>query len=92
MTGEPDHWTFDRKIPVAVVITLLGQFLGFAWYASRLESRVSMLEEKIILADQKAQALDKDARGVIERVIRMEEQTRAIYEIVRRLDERRDGK
>lgn len=89
MTGEPEHWTFDRKIPVAVVITLVSQFLGFAWYASRLESRVATLEEKVVLADQKAQALDKDARGVIERVIRMEEQTRAIYEIVRRLDERR---
>lgn len=40
-------WTIDRKVPLALVITLLFQTGGAFWWASSLNSRVATLEDRM---------------------------------------------
>lgn len=45
-----NHWHWDRKIPVALIITLLLAFAGqtwtAAWWASKTDQRIERLEEQ----------------------------------------------
>jgi Tfp pilus assembly protein PilO len=44
------HWTFDRRIPLALIVTVIlaigGQALAFTIWASKLDSRVTAIEER----------------------------------------------
>ena len=37
-------WHLDKKVPVAIILTVVGQTALFGWYASKLDSRVEALE------------------------------------------------
>ena len=42
-SDPPDlHWTIDRRIPLALITTLLVQFGGFVWWFSSVESRLTV--------------------------------------------------
>ena len=45
MTTEP--WTVDRRVPVALILTLFIQTAGILYWAAGLEHRVSTLENWI---------------------------------------------
>lgn len=38
------HWSVDKKVPVALIVTLAIQTGGFIWWASALNERVKILE------------------------------------------------
>lgn len=40
-----DHWTVDKRIPLAFVIAILIQTAGAVWWASAISARVASLEE-----------------------------------------------
>jgi hypothetical protein len=44
------HWQIDRKIPLALVITLLVQTGSVVWWASSTNARLNSVEEKMALA------------------------------------------
>jgi hypothetical protein len=47
--GDPDRddgWHLDRKIPIAIILTILLQTAGIAWWASSLSERVNTLERR----------------------------------------------
>lgn len=39
------HWVLDKRIPLAVVITIIMQTAGMVWWAANLSGRVASLEE-----------------------------------------------
>ena len=41
------HWTVDRHIPIALIMTLLLQTAGVVWWAATLSSRVDALEKLV---------------------------------------------
>ena len=41
---EDNNWHLDKKVPITLIIILVMQFFGGAWFMSRMESRVSYLE------------------------------------------------
>lgn len=68
-------WHVDRKIPVALIISLIGMFLGqtatAAWMGAKLDARVDVLE--------KARALDVPTMANQgERLTRVEERLNAL--------------
>lgn len=74
-----DRWEFDKRIPLAVVLTILAQSLAIAWGASQLESRVSGLE--VVSA-----RLESEGPPVMQvRVARLEEQAIVSGRILERL-------
>jgi hypothetical protein len=44
MPEDDKHWTLDRKVPVAIVVTIALQTCGIVWWASGLDHRVTALE------------------------------------------------
>ncbi len=61
---SPDYerqWHLDRKVPLALIITIVGQTIVAAWGASNLWTRVGELERKMESAAPQA-----------ERIIRLE--------------------
>ena len=83
-----DHWTLDRKVPVAIIATLIVQLVGFAWYAAKLDSRVE--EQALRLARTEAQILtiDRDARDFGTRIVRIEEKSSAMLTLLQQIEQR----
>jgi hypothetical protein len=85
----PDpHWTIDRRIPLALIATLLVQFGGFVWWFSSVESRLTVKEQRLARVEQR---LDEDQRAItaiVERLARIEERANAQLELLRRIDGR----
>ena len=70
MTDEPNgRWTIDRKIPLALIITLAIQSGVFIWWAAGIDFRVTQLE--------KGDAL-RAPQG--ERIIRLETKVDSVYD------------
>ena len=47
---EDRQWHLDKKVPLALIITIIGQTIFAAWGASNLWTRVSELERQTQLA------------------------------------------
>lgn len=45
MPDDTSHWTLDRRIPLAVVVTIILQSIGLVVWGVTLTNRVSTLEE-----------------------------------------------
>lgn len=90
-------WHLDRKVPVAIIGALLMQTMALGWWASKLDSRVESLERadqrfdtrieaRFKVGDDRWEAIGRDR----DRIIRLEEQTRSVVEIVRRIETKLD--
>lgn len=96
-TRDADHWTLDKKVPIAIIVTMLAQFAAAVWMVSQLSSDVTELQR----ADARLETVLKENRDRVERVdmartasemriVRVEEQIRQIYETVKRIDDKLD--
>lgn len=83
---EVEHWTFDKRVPLALVFAMFGQVVGFAWYASKLDSRIENLEARQHEARQRLEGVDRDAKDVYGRLVRLEEKQGAMLEILHRIE------
>ena len=43
-----DHWKLDRRIPFAVILTMLLQLAGALIWATQLDARVGNVEEQMV--------------------------------------------
>lgn len=57
-----EHWTVDKKIPVALLVALSLQFAGAIWWGATTSARIDQLERDV-----------KAAAPQAERLIRVEE-------------------
>ena len=67
---EPDkvqHWSVDKRVPVALIVTLLIQTGAAIWWGARIDSRVEFLERQNVVTAPHA-----------ERIIRLEEKVGTI--------------
>ena len=65
------HWTLDRRVPVAVIFALLAQTFGVIWWAAGITSRVETLElrgAQVSVNDARIQLLERDMPVVRERI------------------------
>ena len=85
---NPTHWSIDRRIPLALIATLLMEFGGFVWWFSSVESRLTMKEQRLSRVEQR---LDDDQRMISfigERLARIEERTNAQIDLLKRIETR----
>ena len=66
---EREHWTIDKKVPLAFIFALVVQLLGFLWWASGASTRLTAAESTLV--ELKSQKLDA-------RVTSLEDQFRAV--------------
>lgn len=49
MSDDSDRsWHLDKRVPIALIAAILGQTLGFGWFASSLFHRVDTLERDAV--------------------------------------------
>ena len=48
MTAEVEqHWTMDKRVPLALIITLVVQTFLAGWYVSALDQRLAAVESRV---------------------------------------------
>ena len=43
MENEKDHWSIDKRLPIATLVVLMLQSLAVVWWAASLDNRVATL-------------------------------------------------
>lgn len=82
--SEPHHMTPPRKIDTAlvgIVITILLQCATAIWWAAAMSSRIDKLESEVA-----------PVRAVVETVARLDERTKGIERIERKLESMENGR
>jgi hypothetical protein len=54
-----DHWTVDRRIPLALILAIVVQTGGIVWWAASASERLNNLEKKVELAGPHADRLTR---------------------------------
>ena len=89
--GDDDNaWHLDKKVPIAMIFAIVGQLAGFAWIASKLDSRVESLEKSDVRHERSIDALTAERDGSRERLTRLESQSVQAIELLRALDAKVD--
>ena len=89
-TREAESWHLDKKVPVAIIVTLILQIFGAAWIASKLDSRVEALEKSDVRHERSIDVLTTERDGNRERLTRLEEASKTTLDLVRQVDSKID--
>jgi hypothetical protein len=90
-----ESWHLDRRVPIAIIGALIMQTMLLGWWTSKVDSRIENLERsdmrtdtliqsRIKMADDRFEGLQRDR----DRIVRVEEQLKALLDLVRRIDQR----
>lgn len=69
------HWHLDRKVPLALMLTIAFQTGIFIWWAAQLSERVNTLERSAVLyapQDQRLTRMEVKIENVEKVMIRLE--------------------
>lgn len=90
MDADDGNWHLDKKVPIGLMLGLaLNAGLGI-WYASKLDSRISYLEQDGVHTNQSIEKIQQTGSANETRLTRVEDHTESILDIVRRLEGRQD--
>lgn len=84
----PPSWPLDKRVPVALVLSLLLQTAGAIWWAATINHRVSELERDMTTLLHNDKQRVEDVRHISEYVARLDER---MAQVVVTLREVRDG-
>lgn len=79
---KPSHWTVDKKVPLALILTIIIQTGAMLWWAASLSERVNNLERQQSASAPQADRLTRvevkieaivDGVSEIKRLIRREQ-------------------
>lgn len=85
---EKEHWSVDKKVPIALIVAILGQTGAFVWWGATMSARVDILERDNAKLERRVESGESAARGVSERLVRVEEKSSTILDLVRQIAER----
>jgi Tfp pilus assembly protein PilO len=90
-----ESWHLDKKVPIALIATLIVQAGGFVWFASKLDARVDQQASRLERLEAADRAQDVKILATAEGVIRLQEQlaylTRMVERLVEQADRRQQG-
>jgi hypothetical protein len=74
-TSDPaaENWHFDKRIPLALIVTMMVQFGGGIWWMSSIQERVNRHEEDIRALEASADESIRDSNSLGNRITRIEE-------------------
>jgi hypothetical protein len=53
-----EQWHLDKRVPVALILTLLGQMVVAIWWAASINTRVEAIERNVGAAATRAQSAE----------------------------------
>ncbi len=68
-------WHLNRRVPVALIVTIIMQTIGIVWWAASISARVDVLERRL-----------QEARHNQSRIIRLEANQNAVYQRLDRIE------
>lgn len=86
-----EAWHLDKKVPIALIVVLIAQFLGGLWFMARLDSRVEEQAARIAKTEAQINTIDREARDFGTRIARIEEKTSSMLTILQRIERFIDG-
>lgn len=84
--ARDEHWTLDKRVPLAIILAMAGQVMLAIWYASKIDSRIENLESRQVEARERLAGVDREAKDVYGRLVRLEEKQSATLEILHRIE------
>ena len=67
--GNRQHWVLDKKVPIALILTLVVQTMTIVWWAATANARLDQLERATALFGPH-----------VERIIRVEEKVGVVQQ------------
>ena len=58
-----DSWHLNKSVSISIIIGLLLNVTSFVWYASKMDSRVSTLEQARISHEQVIKSIEADRKN-----------------------------
>jgi len=83
---SPEPWHLDRRVPLALIVSLAAQTAGMVWWAANLAARVEQHAAQIDALRSAETARAIEDRRISEGLARLDERLRAQTEILQRLD------
>jgi hypothetical protein len=89
MAGGPttEPWHLDKRVPIALILTLLAQTVGIVWWAASLSGQVQDHGRRIGVMEAQDMRAEGEARRINEILARLDERMQAQTQILRRLEE-----
>ena len=87
-----ESWHLDKKVPVAIIVVLVGQFLLGLWFIAKLDSKVEEQSSRLAKTEAQISVIDREAREFGNRIVRIEEKTSSMLTILQRLERVLDGR
>lgn len=84
--ADPEAWHLDKKVPIALIVVLVAQFLGGLWFMARLDARVEEQAARLSKTEAQISSIDREARDFGTRIARIEEKSSAMLAILQRLE------
>jgi hypothetical protein len=85
MSGN-DPWHLDKRVPLALILALIGQTAGMVWWASGLSHRVDQHERQITVLASEGRSYGVEAGRIREVLARLDERMAAQTDLMRRLE------
>ncbi len=87
---EREAWHLDKKVPIALIITIVAQIIATVWMASKLDSRIETLERSDTRHERQLETLNTEREGAKDRLVRLEESQRQVLDLLRRVEAKLD--
>ncbi|MGB1214829.1 MAG: hypothetical protein ACPG4X_15795 [Pikeienuella sp.] len=88
MTGVREPWHLDKRVPLALIFTILGQTALAGWFAASLATRVETLERDVERQRLVDTQQDISIRRAEQHDVVQNQKLENILDIVERMDRR----
>lgn len=82
-----DAWHLDKKVPIALIIVLIGQLVLGIWFASKMHADVTQHDRRIGALEQTDTRMSDEARRISEVLARLDERLQGQTAILRRVED-----
>jgi hypothetical protein len=87
MSTDPatEQWHLDRRIPLALIVTMMIQFGGGIWWLSQIQFRVEQQGQAIEALESSVRASSTNSNTLDNRITRIEEKLSGQTEILKEI-------
>ena len=86
--NSSESWHLSKSVPISLLIGLLLQLAGFAWYAGQVAERVSTNSKSITEISTKVTTLEDRSNIQAVQLGRIEENVKATRDVLERIERR----
>lgn len=82
---QTEAWHLDKKLPVAIIITLMAQFVAAIWWAAKMDARDGDQERRLTSVELRQDGTQQQLQKLNERVARMDERLGLQIELLKEI-------